>query len=269
MSRDDLVFYGRYIDDVLLIWDGGPDVFSSFVAHCNNNTMGLSFTHVLNADELLFFWILSFHTKMAISSLGIMSNRQVVIHTFTIQAAIIQPGKNNIPSGQFNRLRRNCLRDSDYISQGRLMTQKFLEKGYPQELAQKAFDQQLVPSRPDRLRPSSTMTDAVRFVTTFNDQFVSIGKITRKHFNILKLDQRLAPLLPSTPQITFRRARTVKNILAPSKLRTTTTGPLSDIRTYFDDGTGVFQCRKRGCLTCQYVKHGWSSISDTAGRVSD
>lgn len=49
-----IVFYGRYIDDILLIWDGGPDVFSPFVAHCNADPLGLSFTHVLDPKELFF-----------------------------------------------------------------------------------------------------------------------------------------------------------------------------------------------------------------------
>lgn len=48
-----LVFNGRYIDDILLIRDSGPDVFSSFVIY----SMGLSFTHVLDPKELVFyFW---------------------------------------------------------------------------------------------------------------------------------------------------------------------------------------------------------------------
>lgn len=45
-----LVFYGRYIDNILLIWDGSPDVFYPFVAHCNTKP----FTHVWDPKELLF-----------------------------------------------------------------------------------------------------------------------------------------------------------------------------------------------------------------------
>lgn len=55
-----IVFYGRYIDNVLSIWDGSPD-FLSFVNHCNANDMGPSFTHVIDLDRLVFLDLEQFH----------------------------------------------------------------------------------------------------------------------------------------------------------------------------------------------------------------
>lgn len=46
-----IVFYGRYIDDVLLIWAGTNNLFLSFVDHCNANDLGLSFTYVVDPDR--------------------------------------------------------------------------------------------------------------------------------------------------------------------------------------------------------------------------
>lgn len=43
-------YYGRYIDDIVFIWSGGPDVLPSFLAHCNANMFGLSLTHVLDTQ---------------------------------------------------------------------------------------------------------------------------------------------------------------------------------------------------------------------------
>lgn len=40
-----------------------------------------------------------------------------------------------------------------------------------------------------------------------------------------------------------------------------------DIQSYFDDRTGSFQCKKRGCLTCQFNRHGQSSFKDRAGNT--
>lgn len=56
---------------------------------------------------------------------------------------------------------------------------------------------------------------------------------------------------------------TIKNITAPNKLEKPNR-PISDIRTYFDR-TGIFQCRKRGCLTCQSITHGRSKIVTNQG----
>lgn len=39
-----IVYYGRYIDVVLLFWRGDVKQFLAFVTHCNNNKLGLHFT---------------------------------------------------------------------------------------------------------------------------------------------------------------------------------------------------------------------------------
>lgn len=260
-----LIFYGRYIDDILIIWDGGPDAFSSFVAHCNNNSMGLSFTHVLDSEELVFLDLTLSHDATTI----VTSNhvKPTGGNSYLHYTSCHHPSwKKNIPKGQFRRLRRNCSRIRDYETQGALMARKFHEKGYPEHLVREAFETQKSPLKIQRKKKRNE-SNTVRFITDYNNQFKEISRIISKHFNILKLDKRLSPLLPTVPQVTFRRARTMKNILAPSKLKTKISGPLGDIRTYFDDRVGVYRCKKRGCLTCQFITHGKTSLQDSSGNT--
>lgn len=49
-----IVFFGRYIDDLNIIWDVAPALITSFVQYCNNNTNGLSFTFVTNPSTMAF-----------------------------------------------------------------------------------------------------------------------------------------------------------------------------------------------------------------------
>lgn len=49
-----IVFYGRYIDDVIIIWEGSESLVQEFVTHCNNNSMGPSFTTVIDRENLAF-----------------------------------------------------------------------------------------------------------------------------------------------------------------------------------------------------------------------
>lgn len=58
-----IFFYGRFIDDVLLIWSGGPNLSSAFVAYCNDNLLGLSFTHEIDQSELVFLDLVLSHDK--------------------------------------------------------------------------------------------------------------------------------------------------------------------------------------------------------------
>lgn len=49
-----LIYYGRYIDDIIIIWDGPATLVEDLVAHCKNNMFGLSFTHVCDPTTLAF-----------------------------------------------------------------------------------------------------------------------------------------------------------------------------------------------------------------------
>lgn len=49
-----IIYYGRYIDDIVIIWDGTLDGILTFVQYCNTNTLGLSFTHVADPETLAF-----------------------------------------------------------------------------------------------------------------------------------------------------------------------------------------------------------------------
>lgn len=49
-----IIYYGRYIDDIVIIWDGPKESVDPFVEHCNHNSLGLSFTHVQDSNKLAF-----------------------------------------------------------------------------------------------------------------------------------------------------------------------------------------------------------------------
>lgn len=48
-----LVYYGRYIDNALIIWDAPLKTVARFVSHCNSNTYGIKFTHVVDTHSLV------------------------------------------------------------------------------------------------------------------------------------------------------------------------------------------------------------------------
>lgn len=146
------------------------------------------------------------------------------------------------------------------------MQKKFEEKAYPRDLITNAFLSNKTQLSKNKKDNPTDMVNTVRFVSTFNIKYRAISKIIYKHYDILKLDHILAPVLPPKPQVTFRRSRTVKNIIAPSKLMKPKSGPLFDIRTYFDNRIVIFQCQKSRCLTCQSIPHGCSEITTNRDR---
>lgn len=48
-----LVYFGCYIDDILLIWHGPLDVLMNFILYCNNNPFAIIFTSVIEEQTLI------------------------------------------------------------------------------------------------------------------------------------------------------------------------------------------------------------------------
>lgn len=46
--------YTRYIDDILIIWDGSDLQLEQFLCHCQSNPFGIEFIHVVDKQTLVF-----------------------------------------------------------------------------------------------------------------------------------------------------------------------------------------------------------------------
>ncbi|XP_053561630.1 vomeronasal type-2 receptor 26-like [Bombina bombina] len=113
--KKNIRFYTRFINDVLIIWNGSIEQMEKFVTSLNNNSMNLKFTWSWARDGINF---LDLKVKAD------MSNKIVSMETFRKELAgntILRAESNHpkhlksaIPKGQFMRLRRNCSSVEDY-----------------------------------------------------------------------------------------------------------------------------------------------------------
>lgn len=119
-----IVFYGRYIDDII-IWDGPEPLFLEFLSHCNDNEHGLTFTSEHHPLQLAFLDLLLFHEDGKILAKNYA--KPTAGNSFLHHQSCHHPRWiSNIPKSQFCRLRRNCTRQLDYITEGSLLKQKLL-----------------------------------------------------------------------------------------------------------------------------------------------
>lgn len=56
-------------------------------------------------------------------------------------------------------------------------------------------------------------------------------------------------------------------MMASRKLTVRNKARFMDIQSYFDHRTGMFQWRKKCCMTCQFISHGKSTFSDRSGNI--
>lgn len=232
-----LVFYGPYIDDIIVIWNGPSSSIDGFVSHCNNNDLGLSFTSVHNVDSLSFLDLELFHDNTHICSRNY--TKPTAGNSYLHFDSCHHPQwVNNIPKGQFCRLRQNCTRDSDYISQSVHLRNKFLDKGYPDNLVDLAYTTFLSGKKPKIKKQLEN--DTVRFITRYHGKYKKMEHILHKHWNILKQDPFLNNSLTNKPKVTYRRAPTLKNKIAPSKPKCTKPNNSLVLIAL----TGMYRCNK-------------------------
>lgn len=251
-----VIYYGRYIDDIVIIWDGTFDDIMTFVQYCNHNSLGLSFTHVADPDTLAFLDLELCHDNKTIYARNF--TKPTAGNSFIHYDSCHHPRwVNNIPRSQFCRLRRNCTRDSDYDTHGQLLSKKFLDKGYPTPLIDAAFHHYRSLS-PGPNRPPTTGKQPTRFITQFHDKYKKMEKILASHWPILLEDPHLRTTVDTKPKVAYRKSRNIKSKIAPSRIKPTqpTSSPLTLIPL-----RGMYQCKKPLCLTCQFIQHGQKTFT--------
>lgn len=270
-----LVLYARYIDDILIIWDGSDPSLQSFLEHCKNNPFGIEFTHVLDEKCLVFldlelqsdqdgniFSKTHFKPSGGNSYLHAKSNH----HPRWIQ---------NVPFGQFCRLRRTCTKKEDYLEQSKLLMQKFSEKGYEANHIESAFSKYLAlyddPSNNDSnntepRHQTTPVTQQACFSTQYTSKAFEIQSIIKKNWNILKHDPVLGKTLPDHPNIVFRKPQDLRSLIAPSRVKTSTSKPTNSWATIFDQ-KGCYRCGIKNCGTCMYMWHRKKTVVGRDGKI--
>lgn len=78
-------------------------------------------------------------------------------------------------------------------------------------------------------------------------------QVLTKHSSILLEDPHLKTTLQPKPKFSYRKARNVKSLVAPSKLKSSTESPIQSL--WLIPLIAMFQCCKAIYLTCKYVAH--------------
>lgn len=218
---DKIKYYGRYIDDICLIWTGSEDELSMFHDLLNNNdrNVKLSMEHSKTTINFLDLTI----SKGLDGRLHTTVFRKITDRNTMLRADSFHPVwlKNNIPFGQFQRLRRICDSDLEYEKQAKIMSHRFTQRGYQTDVVQSANEKALSTQRTDlfkKKKRKSSSQDQVYFVTKYSSFANPIKRIILSNWNLLKSDPTLREVFPVPPKITFRRAPTLRDKLVPSHL---------------------------------------------------
>lgn len=220
---DSIILYRRYIDDLVFIWDNTEEEFTNFTQYLNDNNYGLTLSGEINKEGMNYLdFTLSFeNNKITTENFfkKVDSNNYLDYQSCQHRKCL-----QNIPYGQFRRIRRNCSKTADYRKQSTILMKKFKEKKYPNKIISNTYQKEGKLTQGDCLvskKKSTENNDKFRssFLTAFNFQHHEIRRILQTHWHILLNDIHLQKYIPPNPLIIYRWAKTLKNKLAPSELK--------------------------------------------------
>ncbi|XP_056407822.1 uncharacterized protein LOC130303807 [Hyla sarda] len=259
-----IIYWGRYIDDVAVIWSGPKVEFENFVQSLNTNPVGLKFTFEIHKDSLVFLDVLlerssngnistKIHRKPTAGNSLLMWSSH---HPFSL--------RNGIPKGQYLRLKRNCSSEQVFHHEAKELRSRFQHRGYPNRVLKKAYIETKHVDRSTLLfsKPKAGDRDLpTRIIGTFDAAAKEIRQILTNHWPILKTDPVVGSLVEETPRITYRRGKNLGDFLVHS-LYTPPRGP----GTWLDRKvSGSFKCGS--CKACKYMRVSKEFLSPSTNKM--
>lgn len=264
--NNQIVYFKRYIDDLIFVWNGTETEWTLFTHHLNNNAWGLQFSGEINVNNINYLDISISHKEGKIVTKNYF--KDVDCNSFLhFSSNHHKQWLKNVPYGQFRRIRRNCTNDADFERQSEILKTRFKEKHYPAKLINDAYE------KTDRLtqkiclngnknteKDKNKLQYKISFITTYNQNYRHIKNILEKNWHLLLSDPYLKEIIPKRPPMIFKRAKTLKNKIAPSNFsrqKSTNNQTRKSI-------TGSYRCQHSKCLCCQTISHGKKSFVSTA-----
>lgn len=102
-----IVYYGHYIDDIIIIWDGSTDGVEQFLSYCNTNSFWISFNHATDQEKLTFLDLELYHEGSTIHASNYI--KPTAGNSFLHYKSCCHPKWiNNIPKSKFHRIQKKC-----------------------------------------------------------------------------------------------------------------------------------------------------------------
>ena len=241
-----VALWKRYIDDVFVIWHGTEVEALSFVDWLNNQDPYLHFTHNMSREHLVF---LDLDIKATEGRLKTTTHfkptaRNTLLHFQSFHPRTL---RENLPYGQFLRLRRNCSDLNDYKRQAYSLSTKLTERGYPHRIVAQAQkrarnnNREALLDAPIRQKEDQPLV----CVTTHNIATNRVKRIVNRNWRILNS----GGLNVEKPIFSNKRSTTLRDLLVHTRPK----GEAMVPRTLWDlpPVAGHFPCGN--CAACPYT----------------
>ena len=210
---DPILFFKRFIDDILLFWTGTVDEFNEFLAKINTLHPTIKFTASFD-----------FETKSTTFLDTVISVIDGVIYTDlyrkkTDKVQYLLPSSchpshnfNNIPYSLALRLVRICSSTEALNKRFNELESMLLSRNYNRNVVRSAIERA---SKLDRLevlkRVIKTESKRVIMVLRYNPKLISVSTVIKKHWSSMTKDPILKKIFPEPPMLAFKQPSNLRS----------------------------------------------------------
>ncbi|CAH2301097.1 Hypothetical predicted protein [Pelobates cultripes] len=200
--------YCRYINDLVIIWNGSLEMAHQMVIQLNQLSSPIRMTANIDVEQVQFLdlSISIGDGKLEYSMFTKPTDRNTLLH---YQSAHPVALKNSLPKAQYLRVIRNNLKPEVMEQQLQAMTTKFMERGYPQPILQKALQD----ARHARSSEKASSPTKLVFPMQFHQSATLIYSAIKKNWKMLSSDDTLPKIFKEPPLICYKRNRNLKDML--------------------------------------------------------
>ncbi|CAJ0927825.1 unnamed protein product [Ranitomeya imitator] len=257
-----VLFWVRFIDDILMIWQGSEQDLLAFLDILNNNTMNIKLTCKYSQVSLDFLDIQI--TKGSDGFLETNVFRKDTAVNSLLHASYSHPKSliEGIPTGQFIRIKIICSNDKFFSEQADNLSSRFEDRGYSRHSIKRGLHKvkRMTSSALMKTKTKPVVEQKVRFISTYTEQLNQMREVLKKYWPLLQTDKDLTKYLPMYPSITYRRSSNLKDLLVHSYYA----GP--NIKKAFGSRGqkwGCFPCKN--CIACPNI-HKASTFTSSDGK---
>lgn len=261
-------WYGRYIDDLLLVWEGDQTQANQFLNYINDNEFNLRFTMVYNQSEINFLDLTLEGTNGGV--INIAPYRKPTATNATLMATSCHPQHvmANIPVGELVRYKRNTTLTKVYQKHQFEVCERLKQRGYSNKIIQSAIHkveqiprENLLTHKSSRFKTSEPNQPSITFSTQYSPQFPAICNIIKRYLPMLTSNDNLRATVDQGVRFVSRKAPTLGSTLSPSLFTTQISPNMTWLNT-----VGFHSCGHTHCLVCGHIQKQKSFESYVTGQ---
>ena len=262
-SYKELIYYGRYRDDILALWCGTENKLNEFYSYLNTINSDLKFTMEIGRKEICFLDLkISFSSsnKLETEVYSKPTDSHLYLHANSCHN---KASVNGIAKGVALRLRRICSTEESFERKETEYTKYLTDRGHNKKNVNKSFKNVKNISRQNARKNNSDKSNipCVVFTSKFNPRGPDVNKITRRNLKIIENHPELNRIFPKDSIIVAnKRERNLKELMLrgdPYNIK---------IDVLDKDDHSYKKCNKK-CDSCQnYVEETSFVTSKATGR---